>query len=193
MYKGNRNPGIQDGNYEINIPLKGDMVDAEAIDLDVTITDDGNNTCQHNMSALGSGEVKDEEIEGHCRARAIRTHGAASISPNRGTTFTVEISAVGDDGEDYEVHSALSVDSTFSDNLGIGINNATDPVPQAWGLVFNSFTGEIAPGGGASPMPTVEIPNDPNLMGKTFHLVLAIKDGAGEITNAGHVLTVTIQ
>jgi len=80
-------------------------------------------------------------------------------------------------GRTYRIYSSTALAERFDDPLAIGIESQTRPIPASWNLAFTAMTGQIDAQGGATPPPSVGVPNDPALVGESFYVVLAIVDG----------------
>jgi hypothetical protein len=112
------------------------------------------------------------------------------------TGGTRPVPAAGDTtlgGQPYQIYTSLSLNEGYEDDLAIGINNETDPVPGSWGLTFNNFTG-VTDAGGNPVNPTITIPADPTLNGRIFYVVYVVKDvlPEGGIDASSYPIAVTI-
>ncbi len=186
--------GLPDGDYAVTIPWKGAPLGAPTGAARICVTHNGG------MDYKPSDRIGPE----HTPTNAyVPTTYAAIFGPPIGgepaecaTGATTQLSIVVDEeltGRPFEVYSSVSLNPEYQDEFGIGINSVTEPVPGSWGLLFGGFSGTVSPVGGSVQPVTVAVPPDPSLVGRTFYVVLAVKDPAGEICVVSRVLTVVIQ
>ncbi len=108
---------------------------------------------------------------------------------------TTTVSCAGDplmNGASFEVYTSLSLAPDYDDELSIGIQSETEPIPSGWGLEFHNWIGTLSEHGVPSTSPSVEVPSSSGLHGQTFYLVFAVKDALGEIEFASTPIVVEL-
>lgn len=182
--------GFGNGLYQFQLKFK-DGKGSKTTGLTWKVTTDG-------AEYAGSGGVHGEDDDGDDDVEfplySIAINGDDPMTVSTGGTRPVP--AAGDTtlgGQPYQIYTSLSLNEGYEDDLAIGINNETDPVPGSWGLTFNNFTG-VTDAGGNPVNPTITIPADPTLNGRIFYVVYVVKDvlPEGGIDASSYPIAVTI-
>jgi hypothetical protein len=112
-----------------------------------------------------------------------------------GTSTSIPIATVpGFAGYAYQIFTSdwLANEGDSTDTLGIGIGYPKHAVPAEWGLTFTNFEGYINLEGTSDPLPVISVPDNTDLRGNVFYLVLAITEG-GEPIAASSPIAVEIK
>ncbi len=106
------------------------------------------------------------------------------------------LSFVADDrlaGRTFRIYSSIALAPHYEDELRIGINSETMPVPSEWGVTFQGFEGTLSATGGALQPVAVSIPAATGLAGSEFYVVLAVEDPEGGFIVVSDVRRLVIQ
>ncbi len=92
-------------------------------------------------------------------------------------------------GYPYRIFTStwLADDGDGTDQLGIGIGYPKHPVPPEWGLGLENFTGFINREGSSDPNPTISVPNNKDLRGNVFYVVIAVMEGDEVIASSSPI------
>lgn len=91
----------------------------------------------------------------------------------------------------YSVHTSTSLDAT--DDLGIDIDS---PIPTNWGITISPMSSSFEEDSTGRPVatPVIRIPNDANLVGQVFYVVVTLDlDGNGRPDIRTRVRRFTVQ
>ncbi len=176
--------GLANGHFKLSLTFKAKGFNAEQLkNARVVLTKNGNvNYTAGEILPGGVVEVQNFPVLG----MAMLDNGVAPpilCSIGATTPLALQISTPCTEyvGTEYVVYSALSLNEECEDELGIGINSETDPVPASWGLQFGNFTGTIGEDGRAVLSPTISVPPDPSLSGRSFYVLFGLLDEDGVI------------
>lgn len=159
-------------------------------------TNDGTHNAKYdNSDVIGSDSVDDEETPlpklPRYKLSLANDIEQLTIQPG-GNLVLTSFLADPVPGSQYEIAGSTMLDEEGLESPYTCIRSQSYPVPQAWGLMFENFTGLFQPEGYAIPEPTITAsPTAP--IGQSFYLVLIEKDALGAQIGSTHVVQVTIQ
>ncbi len=167
------------GDFKIRIPIAAGQ----------TLTDRtaSYKTTNNGNASPSSGVMDGGEITGVPVSWVAANNGDDLNAPVGLATVFECATDPAQEGKSYVIYTSPTLNETFTDELGIGINSETQPVPAAWNVSILNSTGTFAANGLAQPSPAIT----PGTSDHVFYLVCAIVDGE-EILFASSPIQVTI-
>ncbi len=186
-------PGNGETSGTFNFALVGNVSGDEVVNgqlCDVVVTSSGKATRQQDdaiTSVPRNGPTSVKSMTGTeplAETLPDTWGGVYAIHVGQTAPFTVRF---WNSSMQYRVYDSVTAVADWSDTLELGIDS-NDPVPQAWGLVFAGSQGTLANGEATF---SVTVPNDPQLIGKTFYAIGTLQEG-GQIAGKTYDIAIRI-